>query len=128
MNEAWWSAIISALVTALLGTGGIAAWKKARDDRKKGIDDGVRADFDAVNARALAMLDAQVAHLITPLTARLEELEREIETLTKKFEDQKSKYWKAIIHIRHLDTWISKHLPDQSDGKPGVPTELIEDI
>ena len=140
-NTPEWVTIVTVLVAALVGTGGVSALIKARSDKKLGIAASERAEQDAVNNRWLAIIEAQTKSLLEPLQAALAatraELEshklsskEEIAALNRKLEERTKKYWSAISHIRTLYTWIGRHMGDsvENTAVPEPPATIMEDI
>lgn len=129
MNE--WATLVTGIITVAFGGGGIAALVKARSDVRNGVRDSSRQDTDSLNARAIAVVETQFNYLVKPLQDKVNGLESKVETLKVEIEDAKTKYWKAVSHIRTLYTWISRHIPvdlDESTAVPAPPADLAGDI
>lgn len=119
--------IVITVITVLFGAGGIVAFYRARVDSNKGVREDSRADIDSLNARAIAISQAQFDLLVTPLKTEVGELKTEVKTLRGEVEAQKNKYWDAVSYIRAIHLWISRHFPDRTDF-PQPSSELAEDI
>jgi len=119
--------VILGVLTLVFGGGGIAALIKARADKRKGIREDSRADVDSLNARAIAISQAQFDLLVTPLKTEVVELKSEVKNLRAEVDAQKDKYWDAVTYIRAVLLWISRHFPDRTDF-PQPSANLAEDI
>lgn len=119
--------IVIGILTILFGAGGVVAFYKARVDSRKGVREDSRADVDSLNARAIAISQAQFDLLVTPLKTEVGELKMEVKTLRDEVEAQKNKYWDAVTYIRAILLWISRHFPDRTDF-PQPSADLAEDI
>ena len=107
-----WLPVLIALVTGLLGSGGVAAWLKIRHDKRVGIAAQEVIEDDALSNRWKAIIETQTKSLLEPMQKRLADLEGEVEKLKGDLEASRRKYWSAIAHIRTLYNWIARHLPD----------------
>lgn len=121
--------IFTAVGVLLFGGGGVVAWVKQRRDSKNGVRQENRADVDSLNARAIAIVETQVEYLIKPLTEKVKGLETDVAILRTEVQNAKTKYWKAVNHIRNMYAWIAKnHSPDIAATVPPPPAELADDI
>lgn len=125
-----WLALVAGIGILLTGGGGVVAWMKQRRDAKNGIRQETRADEDSLNARAIAIVESQFTFLVKPLQEKVDELETKVKDLTTEVEAQKTKYWKAITHIRLLYSYIAKHMTNELETTPPPPppAELAGDI
>lgn len=125
-----WLAFIAAAGIFLFGGGGVIAWVKQRRDSKNGIKQESRADNDSLNAQAIAIVENQFNFLVKPLTEKVERLESQVKELTTEADSQRTKYWKAVTHIRTLYAWIAKHMPAEIETTivPPPPVDLADDI
>ena len=125
-----WLPVLIALVTGLLGSGGVAAWLKIRHDKRVGIAAQEVIEDDALSNRWKAIIETQTKSLLEPMQKRLADLEGEVEKLKGDLEASRRKYWSAIAHIRTLYNWIARHLPDDLEQTqvPAPPATLAEDI
>lgn len=123
-------ALIAGIGMLLFGGGGVAAYIKQRRDSKSGVRQDNRADGDSLNARAIAIVESQFNFLVKPLQEKVTGLEESVTKLQLEIESTKSKYWKAVTHIRTLYAWIAKHMPADVETTivPPPPVELAEDI
>lgn len=119
--------VLLAILTVVFGGGGVAALIKARADRRKGVREDSRADVDSLNARAIAISQAQFDLLVTPLKNEVGELKTEVRELKTEVDNQKNKYWDAVTYIRSILVWLSRHFPDRTDF-PQPSSSLAEDI
>jgi hypothetical protein len=132
MNDAVapWLPVLIAIVTGLLGSGGVAAWMKQRHDKKVGIASLEAAEDEALANRWRAIIETQTKALLEPMQKRLADVEAEVTTLKVELEGARRKYWSAISYIRTLLTWIARHMPDDVEQTqvPSPPTTVVEDI
>lgn len=71
---------------------------------------------------ALAREDAKIARQeSSSLSARIDVLEQENDTI-------RTRYWKAIGHVRELLLWIARHAPHITPLPPVPPAEIATDI
>ncbi|AWY05296.1 hypothetical protein QDA01_gp64 [Microbacterium phage Cinna] len=123
-----WLGPAIAVVTVLLGGGGLAALFRLRHDKRIGIAQQETAEDDALSNRWKAIIEAQTASLLEPMTRRLATLETTVGRLETELTDSRKKYWSAIGYIRSLNTWIARHLPESVEQVPTPPAVLAEDI
>lgn len=125
-----WLLIVGALGMFLFGGGGVIAWLRQRRDSKDGVRQENRADIDSLNAQAIAIVENQFNFLVKPLMEKVTGLERQVEELKTLAESTRTKYWKAIAHIRTLYAYIANHMPaDVEQTKvPAPPLDLADDI
>lgn len=125
-----WLAPTIALVTFLLGGGGIVAWVKVINDRRMGVAQRETAEHDSLSSRWRAIIETQTKALLEPMTARIGSLEEKVDGLEAELEASRRKYWIAISHLRTLYTWISRHMPDDIEQTqiPAPPATLVDDI
>jgi hypothetical protein len=125
-----WMPVVIALVTGLLGSGGVAAWLKVRHDKKLGVASQEVAEEEALSNRWRTIIETQTKALLEPMQKRLAEVEVEVALLKKELETSRRKYWSAISYIRTLLTWIARHMPDdvETTQVPDPPTNVVEDI
>lgn len=125
-----WLPVLIALVTGLLGSGGVAAWLKQRHDKKMGVAAQEAQEDDALANRWKSIIETQTKALLEPMQKRLAEVEMEVAALKTELADSRRKYWSAISHIRSVDTWINRHLPPEVEqtAKPEPPAVIAGDI
>ena len=125
-----WILIAGALSMLLFGGGGVVAWMKQRRDAKAGVRQENRADVDSLNAQAIAIVENQFNYLVKPLKEEVDKLKGEVKELRTEAENTRTKYWKAITHIRVLYSWIAKHMPAEVEVTmvPAPPEDLADDI
>lgn len=126
-----WIAILTLVSTLLLGGGGVVAIYQARVGAKQGIREGNQKETDSLNARAIAIVETQFTFLVQPLQDKVVTLETRVQGLQTEIDTQRSKYWKAITHIRTLYSWIARHIPtdlDETTQVPAPPADLAGDI
>lgn len=123
-----WLPVLIALVTGLLGSGGVAAWFKIRQDKRLGIAAQEVVEDDALANRWKAIIETQTKALLEPMSKRLSDLESEVAHLKVELEQSRRKYWSAIAYIRTLYNWIARHLPEEQTQVPAPPANLAEDI
>jgi hypothetical protein len=116
------------IVTILLGGGGLAALLRLRHDKRIGIAQQETAEDDAISNRWKAIIEAQTQSLLEPMTRRLVTLEESVGRLETELGESRRKYWGAINHIRTLNNWIARHLPESIEQVPHPPAILAEDI
>lgn len=132
------SSLLPAAVTLLVGLfggGTITSIVQARTDRKKGIGELEVAQDDAIAQRWQAIVEAQAESLITPLDKRIDKMKAEMEVMERKIESleteltaSRAKYWRAIMYIRRLQTYIIRHLPEGQLHPPDPPKDIADDI
>lgn len=125
-----WLTPTIAVLTLLLGGGGIAALLKVRHDKRMGVAQQETAEDDALSNRWKAIIEAQTASLLEPMARRLVSLEESVGRLENELALSRRKYWSAISHIRTLYNWIARHLPEDVSQTqvPEPPATLAEDI
>jgi hypothetical protein len=125
-----WLTPTIAVLTLLLGGGGIAALLKVRHDKRMGVAQQETAEDDALSNRWKSIIEAQTASLLEPMARRLVTLEEKVGTLESDLALSRRKYWSAISHIRTLYNWIARHLPEDIEQTqvPPPPATLAEDI
>lgn len=123
----WFTAAIT-LVVGLFGGGGISSYVQARTDRKRGIGQVEVSQNDAIAHRWQAIVTTQTEALVTPLRERVDELEDDLRDMKLELSTSRAKYWRAIMYIRQLQTYIIRHLPDGQPHTPDPPAEIAEDI
>lgn len=123
----WWLTPLMALLGLIFGGGGVAAIMKARYDRAQGVAALEVTEDDAISARWQSIIEAQTESLVKPLRERLVEVEDKVKALEADLTAIRSRYWKAIAHIRVLMTWIRSHIGTSHDA-PAPPAEIAEDI
>lgn len=129
--------LLASLLTALLGAGGLGSlgaaagawWQRRR----------YRADARLVEAQALATeeetkdahWERQVriltGHIIEPLRAEVGGLRAEVRQLRAEVDVVRTRYWRAITHIRTLIAWAGA-LGHSSEELPPPPPEIGADI
>jgi len=131
----WWVVPAIAIVTLLLGSGGIVAWRRLNMDRKLGVAAQETHDEDAMAARWEKMIDVQTKNLVEPLRTRLGEVNDELATieveqraLREEMALTRTKYWRAIQYIRTLCTWIKARSLGADHEPPPPPAEIAGDI
>lgn len=132
------SSLLPAAVTLLVGLfggGTITSIVQARTDRKKGIGELEVAQDDAIAQRWQAIVEAQAESLIAPLDKRIDKMKAEMEVMERKIESleteltaSRAKYWRAIMYIRRLQTYIIRHLPEGQLHPPDPPKDIADDI
>lgn len=125
-----WLTPAIAILTLVLGGGGIAALLKVRHDKCIGVAQQETAEDDALSNRWKSIIEAQTASLLEPMARRLATLEESVGKLEADLALSRRKYWSAISHIRTLYNWIARHLPDDiaQTQVPAPPATLAEDI
>ena len=121
-----WVALLLAALSALLGSGGVAAILKARYDHKQGVEAGEVVEDDAIASRWEALSKAQVEILLNPLKERLAEVEQKVSALEAELDRSRKKYWAAIPYIRVLLSLFHRHAPDVT--VPQIPATIAEDV
>ena len=125
-----WIGLVAAIGMLLFGGGGVVVIFKQRADAKNGIREQNRSDIDSLNARAVAIVENQFNFLVTPLKEEVTQLKAEVKELKTEAESTRTKYWKAITHIRTLYAYIAKHMPTDvvTTPVPAPPEDLANDI
>lgn len=125
-----WLVPTIAILTLLLGGGGIGALLKVRHDKRMGVAQQEVAEDDALSNLWKAIIEAQTKSLLEPLTTELADLRGRFTVLEGELALSRRKYWSAISHIRTLYTWISRHLPEDFEATkiPEPPATLAEDL
>lgn len=119
--------VLTIVVSALFGGGGVVAFLRARDDNKRGVRGDTRADTDSLSARAVAIVESQFTFLVKPLQDKVDGLETKVTHLQEEADKQRAKYWSAITYIRKLYGWIAYTHPNNVDF-PQPPEDLADDI
>lgn len=130
-GSAWpWLTPLIAVMTLLLGGGGIAALYKARSDAKHGVAQQETAEDDALTSRWKTIIQTQTEVLLEPMRVRLTELEEKIGRLEGELETSRRKYWNAVAYIRTLLIWINRHMPPDLEDTaiPEASANIAEDI
>lgn len=127
METNLWAVAIPVIAMGVFGGGGLVAYLKNRSDAKRGIHQETRADTDALNARAIAIVESQFQYLVKPLQDKVEGLETKVATLEIEAELQRNKYWGAIRYIRKLYAWASTQPVDRGT-MPQPSEDLAKDI
>jgi hypothetical protein len=129
-DPAPWLTPAIALMTLVLGGGGIAALLKVRHDKRMGVAQQETAEDAALSARWEAIIRTQTVSLLEPLQARLKDVESKVNALEEELAASRRKYWAAIAYVRILLTWISRHMPDDVEHTqvPPPPANVVEDI
>lgn len=125
-----WLPVMIALVTGILGSGGVAAWMKTRADKRLGIASQEVQEDDALANRWRAIIETQTKSLLEPMQKRLYDVEQELGVMKRELESSRRKYWSAISYIRTLLSWIARHMPEdiETTNPPTPPTIVVEDI
>lgn len=125
-----WLGSVIGLVTLLLGSGGVVAWRRLSHDKRQGIAQQELAEDDALTARWRAIIEVQTKSLLEPMQTRLKDVEGKVAGLEQELADSRRKYWSLISYVRTLLTWIARHMPDEIDHAqvPSPPVMLAEDI
>lgn len=125
-----WLTPAIAILTILLSSGGIVAWRRLNHDKKLGIAQQEQVEDDALSNRWKAIIEAQTTSLLAPLQNRLSIMEQRVTSLEAELALSRRKYWSAISHIRTLYNWIARHMPDDIEQTqvPAPPVTLAEDI
>lgn len=125
-----WLTPTIALLTLLLGGGGIAALLKVRHDKRLGVAQQEAVEDDALSNRWRAIIETQTKVLLEPMKLELQEVKTEVRGLRADLETSRRKYWAAISYIRTLYNWMARHLPDDVEQTqiPAPPTVVVEDI
>jgi hypothetical protein len=90
---------------------------------KEGDDEHVAA----LTARWRELVALQTEEIVQPLRAEVGALRGEVATLRAEVEAVRTRYWRAITHVRALLAWIHRHHA-QPDGLPLPPVEIAADI
>ena len=132
--DLWWVLPAITVLTLLVGSGGVVAWRRQALDRKLGVANQATSETDAMSARWEKMIQTQTESLVKPLRQRLIDLTEELNKLEAELEGMKielklanTKYSRAIQYVRTLLTWIRarRSIPDEP---PAPPAEIAEDI
>lgn len=125
-----WMPVVIAVVTGLLGSGGVAAWLKIRHDKRIGVASQEVAEEEALSNRWRAIIETQTKALLEPMQKRLADVEVELALMKQELEASRRKYWSAISYIRTLLTWIARHIDSDIENTevPKPPTNVVEDI
>jgi len=123
-----WLTPTIAILTIVLGGGGVAALLKVRHDKRMGVAQQETAEDDALSNRWKSIIEAQTVSLLTPMAGRLATLETTVARLEGELTESRKKYWGAIGYIRTLNNWIARHLPESIEQVPPPPAVLAEDI
>ncbi|UDL16236.1 membrane protein [Microbacterium phage Kozie] len=123
-----WLGPVITVVTLLVGSGGFVAWRRLSHDKRIGVAQQELAEDDALTERWKAIIETQTRVLLEPVTAELAALRVRFTALEGQLSESRRKYWSAIVHIRALNDWINKHLPDSVEQAPPPPATLAEDI
>lgn len=123
-----WLTPTIAILTLVLGGGGVAALLKVRHDKRMGVAQQETAEDDALSNRWKNIIEAQTVSLLTPMSTRLATLEVTVTRLEGELSESRKKYWGAIGYIRTLNNWIARHLPESIEQVPPPPAVLAEDI
>ena len=118
------------VITLLLGSGGIVAWRKQSADRKAGVASQELAEDQALADGWQKIIEAQTKSLLEPLQKRLGEVEAKVGALESDLAESRKKYWAAISYIRTLLLWFNRHMPDDLEvtALPTPPDVLVGDI
>jgi hypothetical protein len=122
-----WLPWVALLVSAVLGSGGIAAWVKLNKDSKQGIANHELDEENSEADRWRLIIETQTKNLLEPMKAQLQELQLKVERLEAELETSKRKYWLAINYVRILIAWIHR-TTDVADLAPPAPAEIAPDI
>lgn len=132
--ELWWVLPAITVLTILVGSGGIVAWRRQALDRKLGVANQASSETDAISARWEKMIQTQTESLVKPLRQRLLDLTDELAKLEQEQENMRAelklantKYSRAIQYVRTLLTWIRARR-SITDEPPAPPAEIAEDI
>ena len=127
MDEAsWWITPVTAVLTLLLGGGGVAAIMKARYDRSLGIATQEMSEDDALAARWEKIIEAQTKSLVDPLRVRLGEVETAQKQCAADLLAAERRYRSALTYIRMLTAWIRGRMTDADP--PAPPADIAGDI
>lgn len=114
--------------------GGLIVWIKVGPEIRKLSADARKVDVDAAvaedaadDAHWKAIIAAQTEALVQPLREEVVQLRGDVASLRSEVELVRTRYWRAIAHIRGLLTWIHRTHPD-SPGLPIPPAEIAADI
>jgi hypothetical protein len=123
-----WLTPLIAIAALLIGGGGVASWYRIRVDKALGVASQEVNEDDALVGRWERIIKAQTESLVQPLQTRLKEVEDKVQKLELELTVTKTKYWRAIAHIRSLISWIKHHASHVEAPTPTPPMEIIEDI
>lgn len=131
---------VGALVSGSI-FGGIAALlvaipqiRKIRSEARKSDVDAAVAEDRADDEHWAAIIQTQAEAVVRPLREELDRvsakaaaLEQRLDRMQADFDTLRTRYWRAISHIRSLMTWIHRHHTDP-DSLPSAPAEISADI
>jgi HAMP domain-containing protein len=134
-------AVLSVGASVVTIGGGVFAWFKIRPEIRKLSAEARKVDVEAavaedkaedehtaaVTARWRELVAAQTEEIVQPLRAEVGALRGEVATLRAEVEAVRTRYWRAITHVRALLAWIHRHHA-QPDGLPLPPVEIAADI
>lgn len=120
--------IVIAATGALLGGGGVGALLKVFSDHKQGVDQHEITEDDAIASRWQALSEAQVKNLLEPMEKRLKDVESEVRQLKSDLAESRTKYWRAIIYLRSLLSWVAQHVSEATPPPPPIPDVIREDV
>lgn len=121
--------------------GGLIAWVKLGPEIRKLRAEAHRSDVEAavaedraeddhtaaLTARYRELIAEQTEALVQPLRDEVTTLRVEVAKLRSEVELARTRYWRAIAHIRALLAWIHRHHPEPA-GLPTAPGEIADDI
>lgn len=81
----------------------------------------------ALTARWRELVAAQTEEIVQPLRTEVATLRGEVATLRAEVEAVRTRYWRAITHVRALMAWIHRH-HEQPHDLPAPPVEIAADI
>lgn len=117
--------IIVASIVALSSGGGLVAFYRARQDKKKGV-----READA--AEATSAIDGFRA-LVTDLRSEVDRLKKDraldserIDQIEKQISVERDLRWSAIQYVRILLAWVTQHVPEEQP--PAVPHDLADHV
>lgn len=131
--DLWWVGPLIGILTVLIGSGGIVAYRRLRLDKQLGVAAADLAEDAAISARWERIIEAQTKSLIEPLRIRLAEVTAElasqsatIERNQQEITSARKKYWRAIAYIRILLAWSRAR--GAADEPPPAPPEIADDL
>lgn len=129
----WWATMAGAV--GLLMGGGFSALWKVRNDRKAGIEAHELSEDEQRNAHWESLLRSQIELVVDPLRKTIGDLNDEVEKLRGEVKSTtdleratRSKYWRAVNHIRVTTAWIAQHMPPGTPAPPMLSADLAEDL